>query len=136
MIDKIFEIGIKEVFSSTPAEYVTIKEALEGKLNIRLNNGFYHEIKKDQLKSLSEKIPIYLWSLVKIPFVLIKSTEVGEFFVNGDEWNKKAISILLQRDVRGVILSVDVEKLLREYSSLIFIILSPTIYMESELNEM
>lgn len=136
MIDKIFEIGIKEVFSSTPAEYVTIKEALEGKLNIRLNNGFYHEIKKDQLKSLSEKIPIYLWSLVKIPFVLIKSTEVGEFFVNGDEWNKKAISILLQRDVKGVILSVDVEKLLREYSSLIFIILSPTIYMESELNEM
>jgi hypothetical protein len=136
VIDKIFEIGIKEVFSSTPAEYVTIKEALEGKLNIRLNNGFYHEIKKDQLKSLSEKIPIYLWSLVKIPFVLIKSTEVGEFFVNGDEWNKKAISILLQRDVRGVILSVDVEKLLREYSSLIFIILSPTIYMESELNEM
>lgn len=136
MIDKIFEIGIKEVFSSTPAEYVTIKEALEGKLNIRLNNGFYHEIKEDQLKSLSEKIPIYLWSLVKIPFVLIKSTEVGEFFVNGDEWNKKAISILLQRDVRGVILSVDVEKLLREYSSLIFIILSPTIYMESELNEM
>lgn len=136
MIDKIFEIGIKEVFSSTPAEYVTIKEALEGKLNIRLNNGFYHEIKKDQLKSLSEKIPIYLWSLVKIPFVLIKSTEIGEFFVNGDEWNKKAISILLQRDVRGVILSVDVEKLLREYSSLIFIILSPTIHMESELNEM
>jgi uncharacterized protein (UPF0216 family) len=136
VIDKIFEIGIKEVFSSTPAEYVTIKEALEGKLNIRLNNGFYHEIKKDQLKSLSEKIPIYLWSLVKIPFVLIKSTEVGEFFVNGDEWNKKAISILLQRDVKGVILSVDVEKLLREYSSLIFIILSPTIYMESELNEM
>lgn len=136
MIDKIFEIGIKEVFSSTPAEYVTIKEALEGKLNIRLNNGFYHEIKKDQLKSLSEKIPIYLWSLVKIPFVLIKSTEIGEFFVNGDEWNKKAISILLQRDVRDVILSVDVEKLLREYSSLIFIILSPTIYMESELNEM
>lgn len=136
MIDKIFEIGIKEVFSSTPAEYVTIKEALEGKLNIRLNNGFYHEIKEDQLKSLSEKIPIYLWSLVKIPFVLIKSTEVGEFFVNGDEWNKKAISILLQRDVRGVISSVDVEKLLREYSSLIFIILSPTIYMESELNEM
>ncbi|BDB97808.1 DUF61 family protein [Saccharolobus caldissimus] len=136
MIDKIFEIGIKEVFSSAPAEYVTIKEALEGKLNIRLNNGFYHEIKKDQLKSLSEKIPIYLWSLVKIPFVLIKSTEVGEFFINGDEWNKKAISILLQRDVRGIILSVDVEKLLREYSSLIFIILSPTIYMESELNEM
>ncbi|ACP55218.1 DUF61 family protein [Saccharolobus islandicus] len=138
MIDKIFEFGLKDIFSSSPAEYVTIKDALEGKLKIRLNNNFYHEIKKDEVERLSSKIPLYLWSLVKIPFIFIKSPDIGEYFISGEQWNRKAISILLGREISNVILNVDVEKLLREYTSLIFIILSSTrsYTEETELSEM
>ncbi|MEM3226072.1 MAG: DUF61 family protein, partial [Saccharolobus sp.] len=82
------------------------------------------------------KIPLYLWSLVKIPFVFIKSIEVGEFFINGEEWNKRALSILLGREVSSVISTVDVEILLKQYRSLIFIFLSPSIYMDLQYNEM
>ncbi|WP_338601687.1 DUF61 family protein [Sulfolobus tengchongensis] len=138
MIDKIFELGLKDIFSSTPAEYVSIMDALEGKLKIKLNNGLYHEFKKNEVERLSAHIPLYLWALVKIPFIFIKSTEIGEYFISGEEWNRKAISILLEREISNVILNTDVEKLLREYSSLIFIILSPTrnYTEETELSEM
>ncbi|MEM0304048.1 MAG: DUF61 family protein [Saccharolobus sp.] len=136
MIDKIIKLGFNDVFSSVPSQYVTIKDAIEGNTRIKLNNGFYHEFNKDELIDLSTKIPLYLWSLVKIPFIFIKSIEVGEFFINGEEWNKRALSILLGREVSSVISTVDVEILLKQYRSLIFIFLSPSIYMDLQYNEM
>ncbi|AOL15661.1 hypothetical protein BFU36_01730 [Sulfolobus sp. A20] len=136
MIDKIFEIGLKDLFSSTPAEYITLKEALEGKRVIKLNNGFYHELKEDEIDNLSKRVPIYLWSLVKIPLLFTKSTELGEFHINGGEWERKLVSVLLHKEIGNVILTTDVERLLKEYPSLIFIILSPTLFMESESSEM
>ncbi|MEM3680527.1 MAG: DUF61 family protein, partial [Metallosphaera sp.] len=50
MFDKIFELGLKDVLDSMPAEYVSLKEALDGKLEISLNNGLKHKFDPDEIK--------------------------------------------------------------------------------------
>lgn len=125
MIDKIFEIGLKNFLNLYPQEFVTIKEALDNKLKIKLSGNFIQELDKEEVKKLSQKIPIYLWSLVKVPFVIVKTLNPGEYLVDGSEWEKKALSILLNKDVSYGLTTSDVEKLIKEYKSLIVITLSP-----------
>ena len=134
MIDKVFEIGLKNFLNFYPQEFVTIREALDNKLKIRLNGGFTQELNKEEVNKLSQKVPIYLWSLVKIPFVIVKTLTPGEYIVNGSEWEKKALSIILNKDVSLGLSTSDVEKLIKEYKSLIIITLSP-ISMSDEVDE-
>ncbi|BFI74153.1 DUF61 family protein [Sulfurisphaera ohwakuensis] len=125
MIDKIFEIGLKNFLSFYPQDFVSIREALDGKLNIRLSDGYSHLLKKEEVEKISHYIPLYLWSLVRIPFVILKTMEPGEYIVNGSEWEIKALSILLNKDVSKGLRTGDIEKLIKEYKSLIIITLSP-----------
>ena len=134
MIDKIFEIGLKNFLSFYPQEFITIREALDNKLKIKLTGGFSQELNKEEVKKLSQRIPIYLWSLVKIPFVIVKTLTPGEYLVNGSEWEKRALSIILNKDVSLGLSTGDVEKLIKEYKSLIVITLSHT-NMSDEENE-
>ncbi|BFH74324.1 DUF61 family protein [Sulfurisphaera javensis] len=125
MIDKIFEIGLKNFLSFYPQEFVSLRDALNGKLSIKLSDGYSHTMKIEEIKKLSNIIPIYLWSLVKIPFVIVKTLDPGEYLVNGSEWEIKALSILLNKDVSKGLRTGDVEKIIKEYKSLIIITLSP-----------
>ena len=134
MIDKIFDIGLKNFLSFYPQEFVTIREALDGKLEIKLNGGFTQELDKEEINKLSHVIPIYLWSLVKVPFVIVKTLTPGEYLLNGGDWEKKALSIVLNKDVSLGLRVGDVEKLIKEYKSLIIITLSP-INMSNEADE-
>jgi len=134
MIDKVFEIGLKNFLNFYPQEFVTIREALDNKLKIKMNGGFTQELNKEEVNKLSQKVPIYLWSLVKIPFVIVKTLTPGEYIVNGSEWEKKALSIILNKDVSLGLSTSDVEKLIKEYKSLIIITLSP-ISMSDDADE-
>jgi len=134
MIDKILDIGLKNFLSFYPQEFVTIREALDGKLEIKLNGGFTLDLNKEEINKLSHIIPIYLWSLVKVPFVIIKTLTPGEYLVNGSDWEKKALSIILNKDASLGLRIGDVEKLIKEYKSLIIIALSP-INMSNEAEE-
>jgi len=125
VIDKIFDFGFKDIFNSLPKEYVTLTDAVKGKTRISLGNGITHEMKKTELDKLSSKIPVYMWSMVKIPFLVIKTENVGEYLISGSDWQKRAISFLVERDVE-FLSTVDVERLIREYRSIIFISLTNT----------
>lgn len=125
MFDKIFDIGLKGTISYYPQEFVTIKEALDGKSFVTVNGGYKHYFDKKELEKLSKNIPLYLWDLVKIPFVIVKTLNPGEYVLNGSEWENKAVSILLKKDIKGFLTVGDVEKIIKEYKSLVFITLSP-----------
>ncbi len=139
MFDKILELGLKEIFGSSPAERVTLKEALDGKNKIKLNNGFCHELNMNEVKNFSSKVPLYLWSLIKLPILIIKLPEPGQFSLEGSEWDKKAVSLILNKEEGDKIIlnTIDVESLLRQYKTLIFITLSSNILFSanSEFNE-
>ncbi|MQL55376.1 DUF61 family protein [Acidianus ambivalens] len=139
MLDKILELGLKEIFGSSPAEKVTLKDALQGKNRIRLNNGFYHELNLAEVKDFSSKVPLYLWSLVYLPIIILKLPEPGQFSLEGSEWDKKAVSLILNKEEGDKIIlnTADVEDLLRRYKTLIFITLSSNILFSanSELDE-
>ncbi len=118
-----------------PAEFVTLDEAVRGKNSIRLGNGLLHKMDEREVESLSKVIPIYLWALVKIPFVILKLETPGDYVINGDEWNKRAISMMLGKDNVDFLTSGDVERLLNGYKSLIFITISYSILNLSTDNE-
>ncbi|MBW9140366.1 MAG: DUF61 family protein [Candidatus Aramenus sp.] len=127
MLDKIIDLGFKDIFSSMPAEFVTLDEAVKGKNVIRLGNGFLHKFDEREVDRASKSIPIYLWALVKLPFVILKLETPGDYVVNGDEWSKRAVSLLLGKDNSDYLTSGDVERLLMGYKSLIFITISYSI---------
>lgn len=123
MLDKIIELGIKDILGSLPAERVTLLEALRGKLKIRLNNGYFHELDPEEVRKFSSKIPLYLWSLVKVPIIISKLLNIGEYNISESEWDRKALTYILGRDFL-YLTTVDVEELLKQYKTLIFISLS------------
>ncbi len=105
-----------------PSEYVSLKEAVEGKLEISLNNGLKHRFDAEEVRKLSSIVPLYLWSMVRIPFIMVKLSSPGEYSINGSEWDRRAISLILN-DLGSVISVGQMELLLREFKSLIFITL-------------
>ncbi|MCY0849569.1 DUF61 family protein [Sulfuracidifex metallicus] len=123
MIDKIFDLGFKDVFSSLPKEFVTINDALKGKNTIKLVNGIAHQMKSEEIEKLSSNIPIYMWSMVKIPFIIVKTMNVGEYLISGSEWEKRGIWTLIGRESDSLT-TVDVEELIKKYRSIIFISLT------------
>ncbi|QKQ99367.1 DUF61 family protein [Metallosphaera tengchongensis] len=134
MFDKIFQIGLRDILDSMPAEYVTLKEALDGKLEISLHNGLKHRFDINEVKKISSVVPLYLWSMVRIPFIIVKLQTPGEYSINGSEWDRKAISMVLQ-DSRTVISVGQMESLLREFKSLIFITLGYDSISEESIKE-
>ncbi len=123
MIDKIFDLGFKDIFNSLPKEFITITDAIKGKNTVLLGNGIPHVMKESEIMSLSSKIPVYMWSMVRIPFLVVKTTNVGEYLISGSEWQKKAISLLIGRET-DFLSTVDVEELIKGYRSIIFISLT------------
>ncbi len=134
MLDKIIDLGFKDILSSLPSETITLNDAVQGKTEIKLKNGFIHEMDKNEILKLSNIIPMYLWALVKVPFIILKLDSPGEYAINGSEWDKKALSIVLNKDTENFISSLDVEKLMKDYKSLIFITLSYSIFNTSDNN--
>ncbi|AWR99968.1 DUF61 family protein [Metallosphaera hakonensis] len=122
MFDKIFQLGLRDILDSMPSEYVSLKEAVEGKLEISLNNGLKHRFDAEEVRKLSSIVPLYLWSMVRIPFIMVKLSSPGEYSINGSEWDRRAISLILN-DLGSVISVGQMELLLREFKSLIFITL-------------
>ncbi|AAY80680.1 DUF61 family protein [Sulfolobus acidocaldarius] len=126
MIDKVFDLGFKSLLSYYPDEFVTLKDALNGKLSIRLKSkDLRHRFDKLEVEKLSQVLPIYLWDLVKLPFIVVKTLNTGEYAVSGSQWEVRSLSIILQKEIKNTFLSTgDVEKLIKEYKSLIFITIS------------
>ncbi|EZQ06808.1 MULTISPECIES: DUF61 family protein [Acidianus] len=135
MLDKIINLGLRDILSGLPSERVSIKDAVEGKLAISLNNGLVHTMEKKQVEEFSRNVPLYLWSLVKIPIILAKLPDPGEYSVSGSEWDVKALSYVLGREI-STLYTPDVEELLKKYRTLIFITLGSNIFsLEDSSNE-
>ncbi|ARM76565.1 DUF61 family protein [Acidianus manzaensis] len=135
MLDKIFELGLKDILAGLPSERVSLRDAISGHLRIKLNNGYFHELNEKEVKDFSSKVPLYLWSLVKVPIIITKSFEIGEYDVIDNEWDKKALSYVLGKDFL-YLTTVDVEELLKAYKTLIFITLSSSnIFLTTEKSD-
>jgi len=120
VIDRLLEISVREIFDSLPSNFVTLKDALGGKLEIRLRNGLTHFMSGDEVRRASEMIPSHLWSAVKLPFLLVKTMSPGEYLVSGDEVTALGVSLLVGKT--GTQLNIlEVQKLLRDFASLVFI---------------
>ena len=120
---------LKEITTLTgmlPVEKKTLTELLREKEPIiRLRNGGFHKIDRKELEKAGKSVPWYLHSFVKAPIVLVKKTGENRFEVAGDKWEKTLVSYLLKKDDLLKELEMgDVEELLKNYKSLIFISLT------------
>lgn len=135
-IDKIIELEIKNLVGFSPAEKITIKDALEGKLFIILSNGDEYELSIEEVKKLSQKVPVYLWSLVRIPFQFVKLEDPGHYKFVGSQWDVKAIAYIVDNrsEEREYFSLAEIEGLLKQYKTLIFITIDiSNLYREDEL---
>ncbi|MEM4139004.1 MAG: DUF61 family protein, partial [Sulfolobaceae archaeon] len=90
---------------------------------------------RNQVEKLSKVLPLYMWGLVRLPIVIIKSQEPGIYIVSGSEWEKRAIDIILNSEKNGILNTSDLERLLREFDSIIFITLSVSLINFEEYRE-
>jgi uncharacterized protein (UPF0216 family) len=135
MIDKIIDIGLKGLLNYYPSERPTLAEVLKGKNVIKLSDGSEFEIPKRKAEDMSTKIPIYLWDLVRLPIVIVKTSNSGEFQVEEYKWNREALKALLGRDNVDALTTGDVERLVAQYGTVIFITLSVSINNGEESQE-
>ncbi len=135
MIDKIIDIGLKGLLNYYPSERPTLAEVLKGKNVIKLSDGSELEIPKRKAEDMSTKIPIYLWDLVRLPIVIVKTSNIGEFQVEEYKWNREALKALLGRENVDALMTGDVERLVAQYGTAIFITLSVSINNSEENQE-
>jgi uncharacterized protein (UPF0216 family) len=132
MLDKIVELGLKSLLSYYPSERITLAEALKGKTVVRLDDGSEIEIPRNIAEALGKSVPIYLWDLVKLPIIITKSGNSGEFVVEDYKWNREALKIVLNEEEVSVLRVGEVENLLRRFGTAIFINLSVSISNSQE----
>ncbi len=121
---KITINDISQINQSIPKSQVLLKTALGGKLEVELKDGTMHLMDKDEVQNLASKLPSWMVWVVKIPFILAFNPEGGKFVVLGDEWQKEAIARVLKLDEASSLKFGDVERLIMEYGSLVFIMFS------------
>lgn len=125
MIDKLIDLGLKDLFSTYPAKTLKLSEVLAGNYSIPLTNGITHYFDKKEVERLSEILPIYMWGLVDIPIVLAKTTTPGEYVIKGGEYAVRAIGRILNKEDLGQSLtSIEVDSLIKRFRSIVFISLS------------
>lgn len=135
MIDKIFNLGFRGLLNYSPVESVTLLDALSGKLSYKLSSGDLAELNKEQIDKLSKILPPYMWGLVRLPIVVLKTQEPGVYIVSGGDWEKKAIDLILNSEKNGILNTSDLERLLKEFDSIIFITLSVSLINFEEYKE-
>jgi len=135
LIDKIFNLGFRGLLNYSPVESVTLLDALSGKLSYKLSSGDLAELNKEQIDKLSKILPPYMWGLVRLPIVVLKTQEPGVYIVSGGDWEKKAIDLILNSEKNGILNTSDLERLLKEFDSIIFITLSVSLINFEEYKE-
>ncbi|MGC9106452.1 MAG: DUF61 family protein [Thermoprotei archaeon] len=135
MIDKIIDIGLRGLLNYYPSERPTLAEVLKGKNVIKLSDGSEIEIPKRKAEEMGSRVPIYLWDLVRLPIVIVKTSNSGEFQVEEYKWNREALKALLGRDNVDALMTGDVERLVAQYGTAIFITLSVSINNSEESQE-
>jgi len=135
LIDKIFNLGFRGLLNYSPVESVTLLDALSGKLSYKLSSGDLVELNKEQIDKLSKILPPYMWGLVRLPIVVLKTQEPGVYIVSGGDWEKKAIDLILNSEKNGILNTSDLERLLKEFDSIIFITLSVSLINFEEYKE-
>jgi uncharacterized protein (UPF0216 family) len=118
-----------------PKDFITLADIIkESNAHITLVSGELHEVDKDQLRKLLDKIPEYLWDLIKVPFTFrYEKDKDGRswYRVVGDRWQRRALEILLYGKISSEGLEkLNVEefrKLVTEYNSLIFVSMATSI---------
>ncbi len=115
-----------------PSEYFSISQLINEELPlIPLSCGDLHEVDKEQLRKIKEHIPEHLWDLVKLPFTFrYEKDRDGRswYVVLGDRWQKRAVELLVHGKLSSEgVERIDVEdfkKLIRDFSTLIFVSIS------------
>ncbi len=101
----------------TPAERITLAEALQGKREVKLRDGSTHLMEANELERLASRLPSWMKWLLKVPIVIIRDP-FGKYKAT-DQWTEEALKILV-----GELLEANVSKLIRDYPSLIFIMVT------------
>ncbi|MCE4625602.1 MAG: DUF61 family protein [Desulfurococcales archaeon] len=130
IVEKRYKDEIRKLSLYWPAETVTLEEANEGKLTIRLQGGGTHSFSKDEVEKLLKDIPPFLWPYLRLPLLLRYETvgTVSYYRVLGSRWQRRLAEIML----RGSYTYEGLEKLkvsefreiLKRYKSLVFVGLS------------
>ncbi len=104
----------------SPAERIPLAEALEGKVEIKLKDGSTHLMEIEELQKLSSKLPSWMKWLLKVPIVIVRDP-FGNYKAS-DTWTEEAIRRLV-----GELSTSNVSKLIRDYPSLIFIMVAVSV---------
>ena len=109
-----------------PAEYRSLAELLEEYTpGIRLRDGSIHLFSRDELERMASQLPWYLHGLVKLPLVVVK--EGDHYRLVCDKWSLRAASLLLRGELAlnpdPLLRLGEVERLIDEYHSLVFVTL-------------
>ena len=135
MIDKVFKLGLEGLLNYFPSERVTLGEVLRGKNRLKLSDGSDFEISIKEAEEAARKVPVYLWELVKLPVVILKLPYPGAYTVEDHKWNRELLKYLLNKEDASYISVGEVEKLIRDYKSLVFISLSVSVTSGTEDRE-
>ena len=127
MIDKVFKLGLDGLLNYYPSERVTLGEVLKGRNRLKLSDGTEFEISIKEAEEVAHKVPVYLWELVKLPVVILKLPYPGAYTVEDHKWNRELLKYLLNKEDTSYISFGEVEKLIRDYKSLVFISLSVSV---------
>lgn len=83
MFEDILKLSLGAIAESMPAESFTLREAVEGRRTLRLRDGSTHQLRNEEIESLANRVPKYLWGLVKLPFVIVKTNSLGAYKLGG-----------------------------------------------------
>ncbi len=131
MSSKLFSSIYKKYLRDTqiitglmPAEYKSLLELLrERKPSIRLRDGSNHLFSREELEKMASEIPWYMHSLVKLPVIVVK--EGNSYRLVGDRWGLRAVQLILKGELKftpsPTLSQGDVERLVRDYRSIVFI---------------
>jgi uncharacterized protein (UPF0216 family) len=127
LFDTVYTKYLQEVRVLTgllPAEQLSLEELLKNpRPSVRLRDGTMHRIDREDLERMASRLPWYMHSLTRLPLVVVKDGE--SYRLTGDKWSLRSVSLLLRGelglDPSPVLRLGELERLLRDYRSLVFI---------------
>ncbi len=130
IIERKYRSDIRRLASYWPVEQITLMQAHDGKISIRLQNGEIHDFSPEEINILLEQVPRFLWKLFSIPIMLRYENIGGERFyrVLGDIWQRRLVEIMLTGNYtykgKETLTISEFSIIIRRFKSLIFVSLS------------
>ena len=117
VIDDVITIN-----QSVPVTKFPLKVALGGERVVKLKDGSDHLMDADELEEMANLLPSWMKWVVRVPLVVAYEPFNGVVRVLGNEWEEKAVRILVGVEKDEPLRLYHLERLIFKFPSLVFVI--------------